>query len=103
MCQSYDRIYTSALSNASRSEEYLAKATILQNGMRCTTLFQTSTNNVQVKVLAWLLLLAAAPLALALDFATTKGSYVMNNSTQGAITMNGIWYEVFIKTFAQMI
>jgi hypothetical protein len=103
MRQSYERIYTSTLPNASRSEQYLARAAILQNGMRRTTLLQTPANNAQAKVLAWLLLLAAAPLALALDFATTKGPYVVNNSTQGAITMNGIWYKLFIVTFPQMI
>jgi hypothetical protein len=45
-------------------------------------------------MLVWLLLLVAAPIALALDFATTRGPYVMNNATQGAITMNGVWYDM---------
>jgi hypothetical protein len=47
---------------------------------------------------SWLFLLAFAPLISALDFATAKGAYLVNNATQGAITMNGIWYSTSNST-----
>jgi hypothetical protein len=45
----------------------------------------------QAKSLLWLLLFVALLVALALDFATTRGPYLVNNATQSEITMNGIW------------
>lgn len=47
---------------------------------------------------AWILLLAVAPLISALDFAAAKGPVLVNNATQGSITMNGIWYSTSNST-----
>ncbi|KAH7389398.1 Glucanosyltransferase-domain-containing protein [Phaeosphaeria sp. MPI-PUGE-AT-0046c] len=51
-----------------------------------------------VKILAWLLLLATTPIVSALGIATTRGPYLVNNDTQGMITMNGIWYSLSNST-----
>ncbi|KAF1850013.1 glycoside hydrolase family 72 protein [Cucurbitaria berberidis CBS 394.84] len=51
-----------------------------------------------VNMFATLLLLVAVPVAFALDFAAARGPYLVNNKTQGAITMNGIWYSLSNST-----
>ena len=47
-------------------------------------------------------MLAVVQFARALDFASTSGQYLINNATQGALIMNGIWYKkcaIFDKLF----
>ncbi|KAH7345960.1 Glucanosyltransferase-domain-containing protein [Pyrenochaeta sp. MPI-SDFR-AT-0127] len=51
-----------------------------------------------MKMLVTLVLLAVAPVALALDFAAARGPFLVNNKTRGAITMNGIWYSLSNST-----
>lgn len=41
----------------------------------------------------YLWLLAATPLAIALDIAVARGPTLVNNATSGTIVMNGIWYS----------
>lgn len=45
----------------------------------------------QARMMATLLLLLVAPVAFALDLAAARGPRLVNNDTQGTITMNGIW------------
>ncbi|KAH4119606.1 1,3-beta-glucanosyltransferase [Parastagonospora nodorum] len=46
----------------------------------------------------WLLYFAAFQVAWALDFATTRGPFLVNNATQSDITINGIWYSLSNST-----